>query len=64
VTEGGATGPRRAGQGRAGLLHDGMHAVASALGSMTVLDEHGAAVPLGPLWRDRPVVLLFVRHFG
>jgi len=41
-----------------------MHAVASALGSMTVLDEHGAAVPLGPLWRDRPVVLLFVRHFG
>lgn len=34
------------------------------LASMTVLDDAGGAVTLGTLWRDRPAVLAFVRHFG
>ena len=37
---------------------------AEDLAAMTVLDEGGTAVPLGSLWRDRPAVLVFVRHFG
>ena len=37
---------------------------AGQLATMTVLDEGGAAVALGTLWRDRPAVLVFVRHFG
>jgi hypothetical protein len=37
---------------------------ADDLARMTVLDEHKAALPLGPLWRDRTAVLVFVRHFG
>jgi hypothetical protein len=37
---------------------------ADDLAQMTVLDETGKAVPLGPLWRDRTAVLVFVRHFG
>ena len=37
---------------------------ADDLAKLTVLDEGGAAVVLGTLWRDRPAVLAFVRHFG
>ena len=37
---------------------------ADPLATMTVLDEGGASVALGTLWRDRPAVLAFVRHFG
>jgi hypothetical protein len=37
---------------------------ADDLATMTVLDEHGTALPLGPLWRERTAVLVFVRHFG
>jgi hypothetical protein len=37
---------------------------ADDLATMTVLDERGKAVPLGPLWRERNAVLVFVRHFG
>ena len=37
---------------------------ADDLAAMSVLDEAGAAVVLGSLWRDRPAVLVFVRHFG
>ena len=37
---------------------------ADDLAKLTVLDERGVKVELGTLWRDRPVVLLFVRHFG
>jgi hypothetical protein len=37
---------------------------ADDLAQMTVLDEAGKAVQLGPLWRDRTAVLVFVRHFG
>ena len=31
---------------------------------LEVLDVKGATVELAALWRDRPVVLAFVRHFG
>lgn len=37
---------------------------ADDLAAMTVLDEAGGTVTLGSLWRDRPVVLVFLRHFG
>jgi hypothetical protein len=37
---------------------------ADDLAKMTVLDEHGGKVELGTLWRDKPAVLVFVRHFG
>lgn len=33
-------------------------------GALTVLEEHGGEVRLDTLWRDRPAVLAFVRHFG
>jgi hypothetical protein len=37
---------------------------ADDIGRMTVLDELGKPVQLDSLWRDRPAVLVFVRHFG
>jgi len=37
---------------------------ADDLATMTVLDEQNVAIPLGPLWKDRPAILVFVRHFG
>jgi hypothetical protein len=37
---------------------------ADDLAKMTVLDEQGAAVELGSLWRDKTAVLVFTRHFG
>lgn len=37
---------------------------ADDLAALTVLDEGGRPVVLGTLWRDRPAVLAFVRHFG
>lgn len=37
---------------------------ADDLATMTVLDEHGAPIEVGTLWRDRPAVLAFIRHFG
>ncbi|CAN5710196.1 hypothetical protein BH11MYX3_BH11MYX3_20130 [soil metagenome] len=37
---------------------------ADDLAKMTVLDAAGESVVLGTLWRDRPAVLVFVRHFG
>jgi hypothetical protein len=40
------------------------NALAARLAPLTVLDERGTAVPLGPFWADQPVVLGFVRHFG
>lgn len=41
-----------------------MTARADDLAKLTVLDEHGSKVELGTLWRDKTVVLTFVRHFG
>ena len=40
------------------------YAVVARLKEMEVLDEYGAPVRLGNLWRDRTAVLVFVRHFG
>jgi peroxiredoxin len=34
------------------------------LAHVTVQDEHGRTVELGSLWRERPAVLVFMRHFG
>lgn len=41
-----------------------MLSTASDLAAMTVLDENNQKVELGTLWRDKPAVLVFVRHFG
>jgi hypothetical protein len=37
---------------------------ASDLAKLTVQDEHGRSVELGSLWREHPIALAFVRHFG
>jgi hypothetical protein len=37
---------------------------ADDLARMTVLDDQRGSVVLGTLWRDKPAVLVFVRHFG
>lgn len=37
---------------------------AAALGEVTVLDLEGKEVRLRELWRDRPAVLVFLRHYG
>lgn len=36
----------------------------NALGDVEVLGLDGERVPLGRLWQERPLVLVFVRHFG
>jgi hypothetical protein len=41
-----------------------MLGTAAVLAPMTVLDADRTPVVLGTLWRDRPAVLAFVRHFG
>jgi hypothetical protein len=38
--------------------------VATKLRNIEVLDPAGNPVRLGELWRQRPVVLAFIRHFG
>jgi len=35
-----------------------------ALASVELADDDGARHRLGDLWRERPVVLVFLRHFG
>lgn len=42
------------------MLADGLQSLAGT----HVLDTDGGAVRLGDLWRERTVVLVFVRHFG
>jgi hypothetical protein len=34
------------------------------LAGLSVLDGKGEQVALASLWRDKPAVLAFVRHFG
>ena len=41
-----------------------MEHLCAALADATVLDEAGAPVVLGTIIRDKPVVLVFLRHFG
>lgn len=38
--------------------------IVSQLSEMQLLDAHGRPFRLGDAWRERTVVLLFVRHFG
>ena len=38
--------------------------IAKKLSDVTALDLDGQATRLGDLWRERPAVLVFVRHFG
>lgn len=35
-----------------------------ALAEIALEDADGRTRRLGELWRDRPVVLVFIRHFG
>ncbi len=39
-------------------------AVPHPLAAATVYDLQGNAVTLGDTWKTKPVVLVFVRHFG
>ena len=41
-----------------------MDATATALAALEILDEEGRSRRVADLWAQRPVVLLFVRHFG
>jgi len=36
----------------------------AALAELTLADADGGSRRLGDLWADRPVVLVFLRHFG
>jgi hypothetical protein len=38
--------------------------LAQRLEDVEVVDAEGRAVRLGEAWRERPVVLVFIRHFG
>jgi len=35
-----------------------------ALGAVSLADTEGQSHRLGELWAERPVVLVFLRHFG
>ena len=37
---------------------------ATALADMTFPDQDGSDVRLGDLWRDGPVALVWLRHYG
>ena len=37
---------------------------ADALAAIVLKDQAGADVQLGDLWRERPVALAFLRHYG
>ena len=34
------------------------------LAGITLQDWNGDPVAIGTLWKERPVVLVFIRHFG
>jgi hypothetical protein len=36
----------------------------AALSATSLVDATGAPYRLGDLWHDRPIVLVFLRHFG
>jgi len=36
----------------------------AALADVSLVDAGGASHRLGDLWNDRPIVLVFLRHFG
>ena len=41
-----------------------MDAQIAALAEIELPDDRGGSVVLGSLWAERPVVLVFLRHFG
>jgi hypothetical protein len=41
-----------------------MSNIARTLARLTALDDRAQPVVLGTLWKERTVVLAFVRHFG
>jgi hypothetical protein len=38
--------------------------IATRLSGIELADWRGQRVRLGSFWEDRPVVLVFIRHFG
>ena len=38
--------------------------IASRLAPIKVLDPEGRSIALGSYWKNKPVVLVFIRHFG
>jgi hypothetical protein len=38
--------------------------LATRLAGIELADASGERRPLGAFWRERPVVLVFIRHFG
>jgi hypothetical protein len=38
--------------------------MSNPLSTLTVLDLDGNEQPLADFWRDRPAVLVWIRHFG
>jgi hypothetical protein len=38
--------------------------LSTRLAPLSLADPDGGHTRLGDLWRERPVVLVFVRHFG
>ena len=38
--------------------------LATRLSGIELSDWMGAPLRLGSLWRDQPIVLVFIRHFG
>ncbi len=38
--------------------------LSTKLAGIELSDWQGERLPLGALWRERPVVLVFIRHFG
>lgn len=53
-------GRRRLNRPRPFRIYRGMQDLSDSVAK----DTEGRDVRLGDLWRDRPVVLAFVRHFG
>jgi hypothetical protein len=41
-----------------------MNAPAQAIADIILLDSDAKSVRLGDLWRERPIVLTWLRHYG
>ena len=50
--------------GKAVLANLGGVKLSTRLSDIELSDWQGQPVRLGSLWADRPVVLVFIRHFG
>ena len=48
----------------AGSRHPSPPQTADALADIVLPDQDGEEVRLGDLWRDGPVVLVWLRHYG